>query len=460
MFIYANRSNVNTSETNRKEYKLKLNDSLEKEAVAFLNYREGGAIYIGIDKTGVAQGVSDLDGDMLKIKDRLRNNISPSAMGLFDVAQEYTKGVNIIKITVASGAEKPYYIKKYGMSEKGCYVRTGTAAEPMTLSMIDTFYSRRVRNSLNKLPAKRQDLSFNQLKIYYEGSGLILNEHFDRNLELLTDDGKYNAVAYLMSDNNGTSIKVAKYQGVDRIDLIENEEYGHESLVKSTKRVLDKLDLENTTFAQITGKARKTRRLWNNVAVREAVINAIVHNDFTNGIPPKFEIFSDRLEITSTGKLIDDLEKEDFFNGISAPKNPELMRIFRDLDLVEHLGSGIPRILKAYSKDCFIFMKGFIRMSFPKSEGSFVEDEAKAIGSAIGGAIGGAINKDLNLTDRQKEVLLKLHLNPKTSYRKMAEELEISQSAVLKHVELLKEKGYLERIGGTRGYWKIKINEN
>lgn len=64
-------------ETNRIEYKQQLTDDLEKEAVAFLNCREGGVIYIGIDKTGRAVGVSDIDGDILKIKDRLRNNIMP-----------------------------------------------------------------------------------------------------------------------------------------------------------------------------------------------------------------------------------------------------------------------------------------------------------------------------------------------------------------------------------------------
>ena len=58
------------SETNRVEYKRELIDDLEKEAIAFLNYHEGGVIYIGIDKTGKAVGVSDIDGDMLKIKDR------------------------------------------------------------------------------------------------------------------------------------------------------------------------------------------------------------------------------------------------------------------------------------------------------------------------------------------------------------------------------------------------------
>jgi predicted HTH transcriptional regulator len=74
------------SETNRIEYKQQLTDDLEKEVVAFLNYQEGGLIYIGINKEGQAVGVWDSDGDMLKIKDRLKNNIMPSCMGLFDVS--------------------------------------------------------------------------------------------------------------------------------------------------------------------------------------------------------------------------------------------------------------------------------------------------------------------------------------------------------------------------------------
>ncbi|MBQ7062429.1 MAG: ATP-binding protein, partial [Bacteroidales bacterium] len=75
------------TETNRIEFKRELTDELdlEKEVVAFLNYKEGGIIYIGIDKTGTPVGVDDLDGTMLKIKDRIRNNVAPSPLGLFDV---------------------------------------------------------------------------------------------------------------------------------------------------------------------------------------------------------------------------------------------------------------------------------------------------------------------------------------------------------------------------------------
>ncbi len=69
-------------ETNRIEYKQELTEGLEKEVVAFLNYHGGGVIYIGIDKNGKAIGLKDSDGDNLKIKDRLKNNILPSCMGL------------------------------------------------------------------------------------------------------------------------------------------------------------------------------------------------------------------------------------------------------------------------------------------------------------------------------------------------------------------------------------------
>ncbi|MBN2729330.1 MAG: putative DNA binding domain-containing protein [Bacteroidales bacterium] len=358
------------SETNRIEYKRELNTDidLEKEVIAFLNYHEGGLIYIGIDKQGTSLGVSDIDGDMLKIKDRIKNNISPSAMGLFDVVAETLEGKGLIKIIVAGGTEKPYFKKKFGMTEKGCFIRIGTAAEPMPQAMIDKLFASRTRNSLGKIRSHRQDLTFEQLKIYYEEKGLTLTKRFKQNLELLTEDEKLNYVAYLLGDENGTSIKVAKYSGTDRVDLIENNEYGYCSLIKATKRVIDKLELENKTISKITSKERIDTRLWNAVALREAIINAIIHNDYTREVPPKFEIFSDRLEITSYGGLFDGMTQEDFFDGLSLPRNKELMRVYKDLGMVEQLGSGVPRILQAYSKDCFKFSENYLRMTFLASE--------------------------------------------------------------------------------------------
>ncbi|MCD4737306.1 MAG: putative DNA binding domain-containing protein [Bacteroidales bacterium] len=301
------------TESNRIEFKAELTDGLEKEVVAFLNYKEGGNVYLGIADDGTPVGIANYDAVQLKIKDRLKNNILPSCLGLFDVIHEVIDGKDIINVNIASGTDKPYYLKKQGMSEKGCYIRIGSASEPMTVRMIEELFARRTRNSLRKIKANRQDLSFEQLKIYYNESGFNLTDKFATNLELLTETGDYNYVAYLLADNNGNSIKVAKYSGKDRVDLIESNEYGYCSLVKATKQVLDKLDLENRTATQITSKERIDTRLWHPVALREAVINAIVHNDYSNETPPKFEIFTDRIEITSAGGIPQGLEQEEFF---------------------------------------------------------------------------------------------------------------------------------------------------
>ena len=365
-------------------------------------------------------------------------------MGLFDITDEEHDGVYIIKITLAGGLEKPYYIKKRGLSEKGCFIRIGTAAEPMPQKMIDDLYAGRMRNSIRKIQSNQQVLSFEQLKIYYQERGKSLNQHFVTNLELLTANGMYNYVAYLLSDRNSVSVKVAKYEGLNRVHLIESNEYGNCSLVKATKAVLDKIDLENKRAAKITAKERIEERLWNPIALREAIINAIVHNDYTTEVPPKFEIFDDRIEITSKGGLPKELNQSEFFEGSSVPRNKELMRVFSDLDLVEQLGSGIPRILDSYSKDCFQFSENFLQMTIPMSG---------VIGGAVGGTMGGTIT---DLTPKQLEVLEAIRQNNKVSYRKLAEQMGINPSALQKHIDALKSKGYIARIGGTRGYWEVR----
>ena len=356
-------------ESNRIEYKRQLTDTLEKEVIAFLNYRDGGVIYLGVDDTGNACGLEEVDAVQLKVKDRIRNNIRPSTMGLFDVIVESRDDQEIIKITVASGSEKPYYLKSKGMTARGCFMRIGSASEPMIKRQIEELFSRRVRNSIGTIKSRKKNLTFEQLKIYYSGTPLKLNDKFAHNLELLTEEGELNYAAYLLSDENGNSIKVAKYAGLDRIKLIENEEYGYCSLVKATKAVLEKLKIENKTFAKITYEKRLERKLLAPAAIHEAVINAIIHNDYSNEVPPKFEFFADRLEITSAGGIPQGLSEEDFFMGYSVPQNKELMRVFRDLEMVEQLGSGIPRILAYYPKSIYHFSANFIRLVLPFAEG-------------------------------------------------------------------------------------------
>ena len=352
------------SENNRIEYKGELNDDFEQEIIAFLNYKEGGIVYIGINKDRQVTGMADIDQTQLQIKDRIKNNILPSTLGLFDVIVEEIDKKEVIKIIISSGPEKPYYLKKKGMSPAGCYIRIGSSKEPMTTNMINDFYAKRIRNTLKEIPSPRQELSFNQLKIYYEENGLKLTDNFLKNLDLLTSDEKYNYNAFLLADENNISIKIVKYLGTTKSELIENKEYGYRCLITTTHRILDRLDAENTVYAKIEYKGRKEVEMIDKRSLKEAVINAIVHNDYSYGNSPIIELYSDRIEITSAGGLPQELSQEEFLEGVTAPRNKELIRVFKDVDLIENIGSGVLRILDHYDKSCFKFMDHFLRVTF------------------------------------------------------------------------------------------------
>jgi predicted HTH transcriptional regulator len=129
------------------------------------------------------------------------------------------------------------------------------------------------------------------------------------------------------------------------------------------------------------------------------------------------------------------------------------MRIFKDLDMVEQLGSGIPRILRIYPKGCFSISENYIRMSFPKD---LKKDGSNTKGGPIGSPIGGPIE----LTARQQEVFELIKKDNRLTKRALAEKLAINVSAAQGHLDTLKDKGVLQREGGTRGFWKIVNLDN
>lgn len=366
---------MQNTETNRIENKEQLNDDFEQEVIAFLNYKEGGIIYVGINKNGQVVGVEDVDLTQLQIKDRIKNNIQPSTLGLFDVTVETIDNKEVIKVIISSGTEKPYYLRKKGRTPEGCYIRVGSSKERMTERMIDDMYAKRIKNTLKEIDSPRQALTFNQLKIYYEEHGLKLNDNYLQNLDLLTSEGKYNYNAFLLADENNISIKLVKYVGTNKLELLENMEFGNRCLITATQRILDRLNVENTTYAKIEYFGRKEQEKIDRKALKEAVINAIVHNDYSYGNSPIIELYSDRIEITSAGGLPQELSQEEFLEGVTAPRNKELIRVFKDVDLIENIGSGVLRILDAYDKSCFKFMDHFLRVSFKYKENPFKYDE-------------------------------------------------------------------------------------
>ena len=297
-------------------------------------------------------------------------------------------------------------------------------------------FQKRQKETLVSKISPRQDLSFNYLKGQYREKGFEVEDNFLIQLELYTEDREFNYLAYLLSDQNALQFQYARYSGDDVFDLAEHRDFGNQSILKTTVDILSFIQNKNTTFSRITSKGREDRQKFNGIAMRELVVNAIVHNSYFSSGLPTFEEFSNRFEISSSGGLPEGFTREDFLAGYSLPVNPELIRVFRDLGLAERLGTGIRRVLKYYPKEIFRFSSSFLRVSIPL--GKPIPVNAKAPDS------------DTSLVELIKD-------NPKITRAAAAEKLGISESSVYRQLKELEEEGIIAREGSRKtGYWIIR----
>ncbi|MFR5985053.1 MAG: RNA-binding domain-containing protein [Bacilli bacterium] len=434
-------------ESSRIEFKVKMVDNLEETIIAFLNSKDGGIIYLGINDKGKIIGLNgNLDLLQRKVKDRIISNIEPSALGLFDLEILEKDNKKYLKIIIARGLEKPYHIKGMGMTSDSCFIRVGSSNEKMSDYLISEMFKERTKNSIKNIVSPNQNLTFTDLKIYYK-EGFDVGSNFEKQLNFFTFDNKYNYLAYLLADENTISIKVAKYVGTDVDELMENYEFGYCSLIKATNRVLEKFRVENKIFTKITYPERKEQPMYDYNAVREVIINALVHNDWTTEYPPKFELFSDRLEVSSFGGIQSEFIEDEFLEGYSAPKNPELMRVFRDLKLVEHLGTGVRKILKKYNKDVYHFFPHFIRVSIKYNQNQFEYDS------------GNKYHIDFKGLSKIQEGIIDLLLDDSTlTQLELARILGVGERTIRYNMKELIERNYIVRIGSNKtGQWQIVI---
>lgn len=438
-------------ETHNVELKSVLNDSVEKEIVAFLN-TNNGTIYIGVLNNGDIIGIKSdkLDEIMKKISDIITDKILPNPQEFVTSSAIMVDDKWIIKIEVKKG-NALYYIKKYGRSASGCYMRIGTTAKSMTENQIENYFHKYMtRNTkIIDLESREQNLKFQYLKMLYTEKGLYINDDtFENNLKLFTDSNKYNLQANLLADENDTSIKVVVFDGPTKASNIRyRNEYGYKCLIVAMKQAFDYCaDVINSTKTIFKNGIREDIRLFDVDAFRESWYNACLHNNWIDGTPPAIYIFDDHLEIISTGGIPDGLTKQDFFSGISRPVNEVLARIFIQLGLIEQTGHGVLLIVEKYGKEVFEFLDNFIRVKIPFSFNAFEEKVTDKVADKVTD----------KLTTMQVKILDLININPKITISQLMIELSLSDSGVRKNISKLKELGIIKREGSNKtGYWKI-----
>ena len=341
------------------EYKSVFNDSLTKEIVSFLNTHLG-TIYIGITNEGKIIGVQNLDETLRKISDIITDQILPNPQSYIKVVSKEINEKEIIQIEVKKG-NALYYIRKYGRSTKGCYMRIGSSCKSMTEEQIENLYSSYIllpEKQMNDISVLRNDFTFVKFKNYLTAKGIHYNEfNFLNNFSLITSDGKFNLLGELLADENKISIKVAVFKGNDKSYFLKRNEYGNTCLIYALEQVLNYCESLNETYVDLSVSPRREKKMFSFEAFKEAWINACVHNKWVDGVPPAVYWFDNRVEVISYGGIPKGLTKEEFLSGKTKPVNQELMSIFYNVVLWNNRDTEFPLLLENMEKMLIDFLK-------------------------------------------------------------------------------------------------------
>ena len=434
-------------ETETSELKRVLNDTLPKEIDAFLNSFDGN-IYIGVEDDGTVIGVENLDDVQKRIADIITTQILPNPQEYVTLGTQYVDGKNVVVVSVRKG-KSLYYIKKYGRSAAGCFIRVGTSCRSMTEEQIEQRYIATLsipEKAIKDIPVLRDDYTFNKLKQYLISHGIhIQEETFYKNFGLCTSDGKFNLLADILADENMNSIKVAVFKGKDKSVFIKRNEYGFTCLIESLEKVINYCDALNETFIDVSVRPRKEHRLFNSEAFKEAWINACVHNKWSEELSPAVYWFDDRLEIVSYGGIPKNLTKEEFLSGKTEPVNKELMKIFLQCGIVEHSGHGVPIVVREYGEKAYTFSENMITVTIP------FDKAGRETGEETGKETG-----EEKLTDKERIVYNIITNNPYVKRKDIISESGYSKNTVDKIIKQLKVKGFIKgRTADKGGKWKL-----
>jgi len=437
------------------ELKEKYSDTIVRDLVAFLN-AQGGELYIGIADWGQIVGIpgNSIDEVQKKVSDCITDQIEPNPQSEIKTEIVTEEDKTILKLNVASGYRPLYCIKKYGFSSKGCLIRIGTTCKEMSPEEIEFRYRKNFIDDdfILQAPASYAPLSFEMMKILLVSKGYHINQtSFETSYSLLRKDGSFNLMAEILSDKNMVPMIFVKFSGNNKASIAQRSDYGDQSILLCYQRIKDRLIAENICKTDTTVRPRVDEYLYDIDCVNEILVNAIVHNDWTIS-EPLVSFFDDRLEITSHGGIPKEISREEFYNGVSHPRNSVLMRIFLKLGIVEHTGHGIPTIIEKYGKDVFDIHDSYINVVIPFNQ--------SVMASIVHGKNPGKNNdknlENTELSNNEKRVLLKLINNPSVPYNTLVDELKISRRTVSRVFVSLAEKGYIERVGTNKtGYWKI-----
>ena len=329
-------------ESERIEYKSQMIDDIYKEVIAFAN-TDGGVIYLGIDDKGDLIGIDNVDETYTRLTNGIRDAIHPDVTMFVRYVLQDNK---VIRIEVNEGSSKPYYLKSKGLKPTGVYVRQGTSSVPASPEQIRQMIKESDGDNFEDARCLEQNLTFDAAKTAFKRYGVEFSVEKYRALGITQHD-LYTNLALLLSDQCLHTTKIAVFNDEFCTEFRDSKEFGG-SVFKQFEDSINYLALCNKTVSTIKGVVRTDKQDYPEEAIREALLNALVHRDYSFSGSIIINVNDSKMEFISLGGLLPGLSTEDIRIGVSQPRNKKLAEIFHRLRLIESYGTGIRRIFKLY----------------------------------------------------------------------------------------------------------------
>ncbi|MBP5551265.1 MAG: putative DNA binding domain-containing protein [Bacilli bacterium] len=384
------------------------------------------------------------------LKHFLSRNLTPSINYTF---QELTiDGKRIVCLTIPSAKIVPTEFNK----ER--FIRIGSSKEQLRkYPQIEAELWTKLNNlekTIINTESPKQNLSFNKLFVYYASKNIILNEKsFKDNLSFYVPNTKiYNILAFLMADENNIPVRVSVFKGTKKSDnLYSVKEFGNQCLLYAIDKVLEYCDVINIIQADETNRLveRNDVPLFDTKSLREAVLNAFIHNEWLELNAPMISVFSDRIDILSYGSLPNGQTIEGFYEGKSKPRCIELANIFLQLRISERSGRGVNKIVDTYGKDAFDIEKDFIKVTIEYN---------RVLAHHMSASEQETIEKVSKSKKHMDDIVSEMRNNPNITTLELMSILGLKKTSIQKYIGMLKEDGVIEHVGATKkGYWKILV---
>lgn len=424
-------------------------DDIKKEIIAFANC-DGGKLYIGVRDDGTVIGLDNADSVSLQISNMVRDAIKPDITMFLHYETIVENGKNIVAVDIQRGTDRPYYLAKKGMRPEGVYVRQGYSSVPATDTAIRRMIKETDGDRFEAMRCLNQDLTFEATKKEFELRKTDFGSQQMRTLKLIDQDGLYSNLALLLSDQCVHTIKVAVFQGTDQTIFRDRREFTG-SLMQQMNEVYDFIDFRNQTRATIEKLYRVDVRDYPEVAVREALLNLLVHRDYSFSASAFISIYEDRIEFVSIGGLMPGIDLEDVMVGISVCRNQDLANVFYRLHLIEAYGTGMGKIMKAYEsmqvKPVIETTKNAFKIILPNINAKY-ETENATVKTKSGTPV--TVHTEKELSDEEEKILEYARKHGAITRNDVIGLLEVSASTAARVIRKMVKTNLLEQKGKAR----------